>query len=151
MKRETIYALMAGCAFFFVVFYAAFRYFTPPERPVDSSATAGSVPGKTADAIPVVAKELAPVPDDADKSSSPVGSPSVAPATPAPTPTAYGVAVQAGHSRASSPSQVTRPSGQDDEETPRNLQAGRYRGRSAQTAAQRKAKRLEKAQKMREE
>jgi hypothetical protein len=109
MKRETTYVVLAGCALFCLVFYASFRYFSPPAppadsaghagagslKPIDAAMKSGSVPARTVDAAPVPEKEPSP--------SSAAAAPLQA------TPTSYGTAVGSGSQASSSPEKVIPP------------------------------------------
>jgi hypothetical protein len=111
MKRETIYAVLAGCVFFCLVFYASFRYFSPPERPIGAAKEGGSAPIKAVDAIPADVRVPASLPPpDPGKNSAPVSAPPVAAKPLRSTPTAYGVAAGMAPSQASSPSNAAQRS-----------------------------------------
>jgi hypothetical protein len=68
MKRETIYASLVGCAFFFLIAYVSYWYFSPAERTGNSTMEGEPASRKAVGAIPAAGKEPAPF---TEKSSSP--------------------------------------------------------------------------------
>lgn len=113
MDKETLYALLAGCALFLLVFYASFRYFSPPGPAAGTAAGSGSSPSaRTPGSIPADAGGPTPfvVRPAAPDNASPVS------ASPArivpPAPTSYGAAIEGGVRK-------DVPALQDDEEGPR--------------------------------
>ncbi len=93
MKRETLYASLAGCAAFFLIAYGSYWYFSPAERIADSAPTAESAAGKDVGAIPAAGNEPVPFPE------KPAAPDNASPAGPLrPTPTAYGAIVDTGRS-----------------------------------------------------
>lgn len=116
MKKETLYALVAGIAGFIVIAFGSYWYFSP------------AAPAKSASAIPAETKGAAPTPVQpaAPGSAFPAPVPSgAAPPLPAPTatptPTAYGASLSAG-SQTVPPSHAAQ-SPQDDKEKLRSFKA----------------------------
>lgn len=68
MKRETIYASLVGCAFFCLIAYGSYWYFSPAERTGDSTMEGGPASRKAVGAIPAAGNEPAPL---TEKSSAP--------------------------------------------------------------------------------
>jgi hypothetical protein len=93
MKKETLYASLAGCASFFLIAYGSYRYFSPAERIVDSTTENVSVPAGPVVEIPAAVKEPPPLPGKPSAADN--ASPAAARPLPS-TPTAYGAASVAG-------------------------------------------------------
>lgn len=93
MKRETLYASLAGCASFFLIAYGSYLYFSPSDRTGNTSTENATVPAGPAVEIPASSK--APAPQPVKPSGTDNAAPAAAPALP-PTPTAYGAASVAG-------------------------------------------------------
>ncbi|HEY7586884.1 MAG TPA: hypothetical protein VH866_10290 [Candidatus Deferrimicrobiaceae bacterium] len=93
MKRETLYASLAGCASFFLIAYGSYLYFSPSDRTGNPSPENAPVPAGTVVEIPASSKLPAPQPEKPSGTDN--AAPVAAPALP-PTPTAYGAASVAG-------------------------------------------------------
>jgi len=68
MKRETIYASLVGCAFFCLIAYGSYWYFSPAEQTGNSTMEEGPASRKAVGAIPTAGNEPAPL---MEKSSAP--------------------------------------------------------------------------------
>ncbi len=107
MKRETLYASVAGCASFFMIAYGSYLYFSPSDRTGNPLTENAPVNAGPAVEIPASSKAPAPLP------VKPSGADNAAPAAARPlpaTPTAYGAASVA----VPAPAQMNA---QDDEES----------------------------------
>jgi hypothetical protein len=135
MKKETIYALVAGCAFFCLIFLGTFWYFSRSERAVTAAGETASAPSPAAEAIPAASPMPVVVPE---KSAAPAGAPPAATEPRPPTPTAYGEAVGAGIAKGTSPypEQVAPPDQEEEEGTRRR---DRLHGSATKSAAEARA------------
>jgi len=96
MNRETLYALLAGCASFILIAYGSYWYFSPAKPTGNPVMENGSSPAKAAGAISADKKEPTPIvvqPAAPDNASPLAAAPS---RSAPPTPTAYGSAIGAG-------------------------------------------------------
>lgn len=135
MRKEAIYASLAGLVLFCLIFFASFWYFSPPGRPVNAGRETRFPEMRTVDVLPAASSGPVIVPE---QPAAPAGAPLQAAPLRFPTPTAHGEAAGTGTTQASSPSNAAKNSTvgasvADDEERPRGRRGSQLRTRPPMT------------------